>query len=282
MRSFSSRKLRGVRVGLALAIVSREYFWPYPTSFVPSGAKTSSFQCSGVPSERVKVLEEYAFAPLFGARGACCLLGTTLPARALVDRKQRIADLMSEALNVPREDVEIGSIMPLKQMVLLRPQDKWQCPRVSRKDGRLVATCLLPVYLREDVYDADELRALGEIFTDSFVAFVGEDIAGQGDAATPVEEEDGEAAEDNSALFEALRDECGISHVEMEPLDESGYTLQQFLGKEISEESAEKIAERWDERMEAMRLTNETAEHRNGSQQHQIPEQRANNAVNAS
>lgn len=207
----------------------RSYYNMIPEDAVPAGARTSLLHSSSVPSERVKVMKEYAFAPLFGARRAVCLLGSTLPRKRLMEVKASggFSAVLANLLEVDASDIELGPIEMLQDRILHRAVGDALCPRVSPVNGSRVADSLIPVYLREEAAVEDEDRlALGEVLLAMF--------------------ELGEARE-----LQAL----GVSHVELDPEDSSGFTFDSLGGREVTDEEVIAISNRWDEREERLQTT---------------------------
>lgn len=221
----------------------RAYQHQFPDNFVPEGATTSRFQSSIVPSERVQVIREYALAPLFGARRSCCLLGSTLPVKTLVELKPRVRVLMAAALGVPVEHLEVGSLIRLADKLLPRPREA-NAYRVDRTTGRTVATTLIPVFLREDAYDEQDVQDLGEMFIGMMNLALASPLSSS--LSTSAESVD---PDDRHTIDELLT--VGVSYAELEAPDASDVQFDTLAGQQVTDEIATMIESRWRDRVDA-------------------------------
>jgi hypothetical protein len=204
-----------------LATSRRSYYHHIPEDLVPEGQKTDKIHSSSVPSERMKVLREYALGPVFGSRRAVCRLGFTMPRKALMDVKPDLPAVLAELLEVDVDDIELGPIEMLQDRLLHRAKGDALCPRVSHVDGRRVADSFVAVYLKPSSPFTDEdVSALGDVLLAMFQL-------------------------EEAAALEVL----GVRLVELESDDVSDFTFSSFGGDEVTEQDLEEVATRWEQRM---------------------------------
>ncbi len=253
---------------------------------MPKGAKTSRFQSSSIPSQRVRVLTEYALAPVFGASSVCCTLGTTLSPIDFSRQKGELRSALAAILGLPESKIDFGPVVRLRAQQYYQRSDYF----ALRKDeaGAVLASALVDVVLSDDV-DVDLVSALGEIIHLTVAAGrssrpaldVGGDLAiGEQGAAVPTL---GAAAicDENAPLVprgESKRDEatdalaqrsdddglsvaatwqalqaCGVTYVEL-PTHRIGEEAPDVVpsamcGVEVTEEVADAAVERWAQRV---------------------------------
>ncbi|KAK7194179.1 hypothetical protein NESM_000331800 [Novymonas esmeraldas] len=261
-------------------VARRSYYWPYPEDLVPEGATPSLFQSSPVPSVRDRIVREYALSPLFGSRTPCCVLGFAGVARDVVGSKASVRRWVAQALGKAVDDVELGALQQVKEMMLHRSgTDK--SPRLadelhSSPDAALrrrTRFARLPAQTRTlvEVYLAgEEDAAAGEDDHDDVVnsmlahgMFLQAELrrhmeavaaplspsspattAGSSDASGALDDDD-----DVRRCVAALHDECGVILCAVPAVDASEFHFDRLHGEEVTGETAERVMDRWTRRL---------------------------------
>lgn len=281
-----------------LVCARRCYYWPYSEDFVPAGAETSRFQSSSVPSVRERVVREYAFAPLFGARQPCCVLGFAAPAREVMRVKPELRAVLAGLLSSGRHPgaavVELGPLRQAKEMLVYRGGTDESAPlgdssllaqtrRSTYARQPIVARTTVEVFLSEEEEEGEDGeaegeedgqargRALHEFFYAGDTSAAHDDATGgssNNNSNNNEEEEEGEREDDALALtvpelVETLR-ELGVVYCEVPRPDESGFVFDQLHGKEVDGELEERVVERWAKRLEMLSMAFEAEERKRG------------------
>ncbi|EPY26972.1 hypothetical protein STCU_05986 [Strigomonas culicis] len=238
-----------------LCTARRAYYWPYNEDFVPAGAATSSFQSSGVPSVRARIVREYALGPLFGARTPCCRLGFAQPARALLPHKAALRAQLAALLSCDPADLRLGDLEQTKEMLLHR-EALAEAPRLADGAGTkdaaarrrrqyarepVVAHTVVAVYyapngrsaaVAEDEAEEEELLAMGLYIQDALAS-----AAAAGETAPPA-----------AAALQRL----GVVHCEVPLVDSSDYVFDELHGEAVDEGLTARVWERWERRLAQM------------------------------
>ena len=199
----------------------RFYRWNIADDLVPAGAKTSPFQSSNVPSERRRVIQEYAVAPLFGARISALVVGSVLSPREFVAKKKGLAALFDEVLGLPAGTVTLGETRWLSDAVLPRPTSP-DFRRLDPRTGETVAACLVGVYLPSEMDLFEQLE-------------IGTRLADMISGASP----DPRIVADRA-----------VSYCEFEAPDLRSYTPEELLGEAVDPDEAAAALDRWMDRIE--------------------------------
>ncbi|AYU79170.1 hypothetical protein, unknown function, partial [Leishmania donovani] len=275
----------------SLSTARRTYYWPYPENLVPEGATASPFQSSPVPSVRERIIREYALGPLFGSRTPCCVLGFADTARDVVACKRDVRRWVARALGKSEADVELGSLVQAKEMLLHRSGTD-ESPRLgdgpgSRPDAErrrvtryarlpVQARTLLEVYLPGEEHGEVDAAADADAVILAHGYFLQEQLhrhmtttASSGTDPTVLSDSEGSQREkpvrklqshcqgyserndeaDVESSVAALHDVCGVIYCEVPVLDESDFVFDQLCGKEVDEETTERVTDRWTRRV---------------------------------
>ncbi|EAN79516.1 uncharacterized protein TEOVI_000487800 [Trypanosoma equiperdum] len=233
-------------------ISRRAYYWPYNEDFVPEGAETSRFQSSGSPGTRRRVLQEYALSPLFGARVPCCVVGTLRTAKEIIVLKRDIQSLLCELMELPQGSVTLGPLQQMREMMLYRhgtslsPRlgDERQLNMDAYARRPIAARTMMDVFLAEDM-SLDEIVNFGRLSLGKLQIALN-NLRKESAEKSSADCEDGSAVEPAQLLV----DRMGISYCEIPSLDESDYVFEEVGGVAVTDEEAERVAQRWAERCE--------------------------------
>lgn len=225
----------------ALWCSRRTYYHHIPETLVPKGSRTSRFQSSSVPSERLKVLREYALSPLYGAEQApLIVVGTPLTAAELVrvphdhasedatqtvgsSLKRSVKELVSRITSISVEDLQTSPLQRLRPSLLHKGETFQEAYRVDPK-GHVLARTLFAVHAADGLLeDEEDLVALQLLLRDHLCATV---------------------SREREELVEA-----GIQFVEfVHPDHETSFVFHLFGGEVISEGEVKTIERRWEMR----------------------------------
>nr|CCC95165.1 conserved hypothetical protein [Trypanosoma congolense IL3000] len=232
----------------AVVLPKRGYYWPHNEDFVPQGAATSRFQSSGSPELRRRVLREYAFSPLFGARVPCCVLGTMKTAKEFFMVKRGLPRLLCEIMGSPEGSVTLGPLQQMSEMMLhksgtpLSPRlgDTRNCNINAYGRKSVAARTIVEVFLPEHM-SQDQLTALGRLMLEEVQTALS--VLRKGSAGST------EGKNSTNCALTLVRD-MGISYCEIPLADESDYVFDRVGGVAVSAYEAEEVAERWVQRDE--------------------------------
>ncbi|KAH8606343.1 hypothetical protein ERJ75_001523800 [Trypanosoma vivax] len=228
----------------------RSYYWPYNEDFVPKGADTSRFQSSGSISVRRRVLQEYAFSPLFGARVPCCSLGSKKRAREMMCCKAEIRECLCQLLQLPSSSVCLGPLVQTKEMLLYKsgtplspPLGDSRCTKANSYGRRPIAAhTVVDVFLPEEV-EPGEVMALGHFTQEKLRVALAEFLRPRGN------DSNSSSVMDAGDPARVLVSRLGITYCEVPPHDESGFVFDMVGGAEVTEDEVERIAQRWQARL---------------------------------
>jgi len=200
----------------------RTYFWPYPTDFVPKGITCSRHQSSAVPSERLRALKEYAYAPLFGADDVAFSLGCCSNVKQALQSKPQLKPILASILRLDVDDITLGPLRPLSSKPLLTVQD----PLRYRLDasGAVLATVLIDICVHSATIEEAENRIFFNLMQRALQT-------------------------DNEPTAQVLLS-LGWTYVECRQEDSSHSTTLQLGGNDMTDEEVDTIVERWDRRID--------------------------------
>lgn len=213
------------------------------------GGRTSQFQSSWSPSERKKVIQEYALAPLFGTRYSAIVLGSKQSPQRFAKNKFLLGPLLDEILGLKNGTVEVGETQWLSDGSFPRHTSP-QYRRMHSKTGEVLANCLVAVHLPED-FGPVELLEAGSTIADAV-------YGGSGGVGTPTGSNNSSTAAQDGAqgasskklpIDERLERDCGITYCELEVPDLNEHRWDRLLGSEVDPDEAMAALDRWDARI---------------------------------
>ena len=229
-------------VSLVLCLQHRMYFWPYKEDFVPQGAKTSRMQSSNLSSQRIRVLTEYALAPVFGATSVCCTIGTLQTPMELSRSKKELRLVLSDILSLPPQQISFGPVVGLMQQQLHKPHD-YTALRKSKRTGAVVATSIVDVIVSDDV-DVDLVPQLGRRVLDALR---------EGRPNASVEGGEQQVGSEGNKCSGKLLRAAGVTFVELPKhaigQEQPDLIPTQICGVEVTDEMADQAVERWARRV---------------------------------
>ena len=178
--------MKRFHVGCARSVAqhTRTYYHHIPDTLVPKGFRTSAFQSSSVPSERMQAVRKYAALPLYeGDEVPLIIVGTPLTTAELVrphpedptltigsSLKQTVKTIVASLTSIPTEELKTSTLQALRPSLLHKGQLLQDAYRVEPK-GEVVARTLFGVYPVEGCLEDDEdLMVLQRLLRDQLQA----------------------------------------------------------------------------------------------------------------